>query len=211
MRKILILTILTVVSLSFISCGKDTEEEKKRGKIFEVDSQQEELPLGEVEGQDYQDVVDNLPQEDVKTVKFGDNQNENSQEEVETIDHDEAPAVTEEEAPQNENYAGIVEEQRVALVTNETGYTDAEAAEEIENVKTIVKSSEHWKQYCEYEDGQYAVDIDKFNIRRDGMSEYILDYSGKYIVNITVNMEDISIYVMDEYRNEIVNFTRIAE
>lgn len=184
---------------------------KKRGKIFEVDSQQEELPLGEVEGQDYQDVVDNLPQEDVKTVKFGDSQNENSQEEVETIDHDEAPAVTEEEVSQNENYAGIVEEQRVALVTNETGYTDTEAAEEIENVKTIVKSSEHWKQYCEYEDGRYAVDIDKFNIRRDGMSEYILDYSGKYIVNITVNMEDISIYVMDEYRNEIVNFTRIAE
>ena len=211
MRKILILTILTVISLSFISCGKDAEEEKKRGKIFEVDSQQEELPLGEVEGQDYQDVVDNLPQEDVKTVKFGDNQNENSQEEVETIDHDEAPAVTEEEVPQNENYAGIVEEQRVALVTNETGYTDAEAAEEIENVKTIVKSSEHWKQYCEYEDGRYAVDIDKFNIRRDGMSEYILDYSGKYIVNITMNMEDISIYVMDEYRNEIVNFTGIVE
>ena len=211
MRKILILTILTVTSLSFISCGKDAEEEKKRGKIFEVDSQQEELPLGEVEGQDYQDVVDNLPQEDVKTVKFGDTQNENSQEEVETIDHDEAPTVTEEEAPQNENYAGIVEEQRVALVTNETGYTDTEAAEEIENVKTIVKSSEHWKQYCEYEDGRYAVDIDKFNIRRDGMSEYILDYSGKYVVNITVNMEDISIYVMDEYRNEIINFTGIAE
>ena len=93
-----------------------------------------------------------------------------------------------------------------ALVIHEMDYIKNGSKAEIDQLKNTLTSSKQWKQYQAYENGEYALDFDKFNIRRDGPDSYILDYAGGFVVNISVDSGEIGIYVMTEYRDEIKNF-----
>ncbi len=99
-----------------------------------------------------------------------------------------------------------------ALVIHETGYINEEARVEVEAVRETVTDSNEWEVYSEYADARYAVDINQFNIRRDGYGGYILDYSGDFNVFITYDNEPektVSIYLLDKEREEIANFREI--
>lgn len=108
----------------------------------------------------------------------------------------------------------FADSEKEGLITHETGYSSESAADQIQNLYDQILVSNAWVQYAEFEYGSYLKELEEFNVRKDG-DGYILDYAEKfsddpyfndYTIEITVNGDDIGIYITDMDRNEIATF-----
>lgn len=131
-----------------------------------------------------------------------------------TIKVPDEEADTEEVQYEEPAEAGVVEDGRTPIITKENGYQDLEAQEELQKLYELIESSEQWQEYEQYNYGIFATSLENYNVRRNG-NGYILDYSDKFednplyrdfTVEITVDGNDIGIYITDENRAEIMSF-----
>lgn len=224
MKKVIILTYLTVFVLCFSACSSkeeafdDTTQESDYGMIM-ADSNTDDDANVEDNIEIQEELLETEDEKSISPTPFQKNTD------VITVTDNDQPAKTYEQVSVMEDKKIETEEPvlnaidhniNVRFLSNpQEDFMDSSAFEEIVNVRAAIIVNPHWQEYVNFDNGKYAVPIENFSIARqdneDGSIDYYLNYefSDKTTVKIEVYNfgTEIYIYISDIEKNTIGEFT----